>query len=255
MRRFVSAVAVYMLAAVVFGPATGQAAIVTVALDVDPNSATSGSYTTGDLVEVTVRASSDGASGQGFSGGDFGSGSYGVSVDGTYLKIHDILFLSGQVDTEADANNYNGTLSYFKADDTWVYNEFTDFVAPDPNLPDNIILTDTSMRVIPAAHLSAGFDLGRTAPIEFIHIVLEVQAGLTPNTSSAVTFYGQMGAYGVASQKDIHAVIFGSASSDPNNPDIASGSFDITNIPEPASLALLLAGSAVLAARRRRSSS
>lgn len=244
MKSFIGVTAC-ILAVTLSTSSASQAATVTVALTVDPSSTLSDYWTAGDLVEVTVRASSDGGSGQGFSGADLGSGSFGVTVDGTSLKIHDVKFNGTvQVDTESSATSFDGLLGYVKADDTWVYDEFTDFVKPDPNDTRNIILTDTRMRAIPSAILGQ-YDLGRGTPADFVHIVFEVQAGFASNSSSAVTFYGQMGAYGVA-QQDIASNIFGTVGGDVN-----SGSFSVTNLPEPATVGVLLVGLVSLLTRRR----
>lgn len=222
-----------------------SAATVTVSLIAGPTSELSGEWTAGNLLEIVVQATSDGASGQGFSGADFGSGGFGITVDGAKLKIHDVLFNGTlQVDTEASATSFNNVLGYLKADDTWVYDEFTDFIPPAPPDTRNIILTDTSMRAIASAVLGE-YDLGRAAPADFLHIVLEVQAGFTPNSTAGVTFYGQMGAFGVA-QADIRSNIFGTIGN-----DINTGTLALTNLPEPASVVLVLIGCAALSARRR----
>jgi len=244
MKYCISVTAVF-LAAMLLAPSASQANVVTVSLVVDSNSVLSSNWTAGNLVEVVVQATSDGGSGQGFAGADFGSGGFKISVDGNCLKIHDVKFNGTiQVDTESSATSFDGLLGYVKADDLWAYDEFTDFVKPDPNDTRNIILTDTSIRAIPSAVLGQ-YDLGRSAPVDFLHIVLEVQSGFAPNSSTPVTFYGQMVAYGV-DQDDIRSNLFGTTGGDTN-----TGSFTVTNLPEPASIALLLMGSLWLPARRR----
>ncbi len=237
--------AVSLLTVTLLALSTSQANVVTVSLAVDPSSVLSSNWTTGDLVEVVVQATSNGEPNQGFAGADLGSGSFGITVDGNDLRVRDVKF-SGtmQVDTESLATSLNGMGGYVKADDMWVFDNFTDFVKPDPNDSRDIILTDTRIRAIPSAVIGQ-LNLGRGAPVDFLHIVLEVQAGLVPNSSAYVTFYGQMGAFGAA-QEDIRSNLFGTI-----NGDVNTGSFAVTNLPEPASVALLLAGSLLWSVRRR----
>lgn len=223
--------------------ATSQASTVTVSLVTSPGTVLSAQWAPGSLIEINVQATSDGGAGQGFAGGDFGRVGHSISVDGTCLKIHDITMGAMQVDTESLANGLNGVAGYSKAGDSWAYDKFSDFTLPDTSDPRNVIMTNTSMRIIPSA-VTGQLDLGRGAAVNFLHLVLEVQPGFTSGMTSMVTFYGQVGAFNVA-QPDVRSNLFGSLGGDTN-----TGTLTLTQTPEPVSALLMLCGGLGLLSRR-----
>jgi len=217
----------------------------TISLDVSPATPTTGMWSAGDLIEVVITASSDGAANQGFAGADFKSGDYALSVlDPTRLKIHDVLVahpIQGgiQIDTESDAALWDGAYGYVKADDCWVYDGYADFLG-------DVVMSESSFEAVASAPIGADQSAGVASPVSFVHLVLEVQGGFSPGESSSVRFYGHVAAYNTE-ELETSSVIFGTPGG-----AINSGNFNVTIIPDPATGLVLLAGGAVAALRRRR---
>lgn len=228
-----------------FASTVVQASITTITLDVDPSTPTSGNWSTGDLVEIIIRASSSGDPGQGFSGADFLTDFRGIFVDTGKVKIHDILYFLGetgiQVDTEENADLYNGYGGYSMAGDTWVYDDFPDFTG-------DVIMEAGSFEAIV---MSSGddLDLGIDGqPVNFLHVVFEIQSGFDVGESTDVTYTGQLGAYGQEIGDEVWSDIFGEFTQS----DDATGSFSLTLTPEPTTALLLLVGMAATVVRRKR---
>jgi hypothetical protein len=204
---------------------------------------TTGSWTAGNLIQVNITAQTDANNDlQGFYGAEFGSEGMGFTVDTTKLKIHDVAFVGTQIDAENNATSYDTLLGYSKAADTWVYQDFTSFVGSvviDPN--------GSFFRAVPKEPLGGSTALGvRNTAVNFLHLVLEVQPGLSSGQSASVTFTGQVVATNV-SQQDTRANLFGTASLTA----MGTGSFQVVNLPEPASISLLAALGLMYVRRRR----
>lgn len=228
-----------------------------ITLQVSPTTPTQGTWAPMELVEVLIIAYSDGLSNQGLSGADFRTDDLAISVlDPTRLKIWDVWGthpVDGlvQVDTEEDAELLDVLdPSYEMDEDTWVYDEFTDFVyevtdPPPENVP--VMMTETTFEAVADGCQWAGEGMGTGGtPVELVHLVLQIQPGFSVGESSLVKFYGQVAAYGT-DEVDTTSDIFGRP-----GPATNWGTFEIEIIPEPAALGLLLTGMGVLLWRRKR---
>jgi hypothetical protein len=224
------------------GALCAPAAGVVLKMDVSPSTPTSGTWSTGDLIELILRIEIvDGNADQGFSGADFSGSARGLTVDPNDLKIHNVLVdNTAQVHDEGDANMFDGFKGYVKADDTWVYEEFDHFESgPDFDADGG--------RMQAIIDIPTGTeDLGVGAPAEFLHLILKVQSGLAGGTSSAVSFDGQLVHYNYP-PGGVTTDVFGTGGD-----DTVSASFDVTNIPEPCTMLGLLAAAVVLGPCRRR---
>ena len=195
----------------------GQAALVS--LGVSPDTQTTGTWTQGQLIEIVLQIDVTGNENQGFSGADFKGAGRGLFVDTDYLKIHDVLFNTIQVDTQTFAQALDGMPGYEKEDDTWWHDPFTDFTG-------TVDFTDSSIQAVAGAPVEAGFELGLAGPIGYLHLVLEVQAGLAdPWISTDVSFAGQLVSYDLVGPNQVD--IFGTLSEPGQN--IGSGGFTINS--------------------------
>jgi hypothetical protein len=230
------------------GTATANPAPVYVTLEVSPATPTAGNWGPGSLVEMTILGSTDGGPNQGFSGADFRTDALGIRVlDPTRLHIHDVkAFGSFQVDTESDAETYEGTAGsgYVKSEDSWAYDEYSVFQG-------SVDMTDTTFEAVAMCDLQQyGDGLGTGGvPVEFLHIVLEIQGDWPMGASSAVEFYGQVGAYNQP-EEETGSIIFGSQLDPPGS--VNMGQFTLTRVPEPSTVLLLLSGVAVFSGKTRR---
>jgi hypothetical protein len=240
------ALALVVMVAFSCSPAAADPVFVT--LEVSPATPPEGDWGPGSLVEIIILASTDGASNQGFSGADFLTGDLGIRVlDPTRLHIHDVrAFGTFQVDTETDAANYQGTggSEYLMAEDTWVYDEFAVFQG-------SVDMTDTTFEAVARCDLQTyGDGLGTGGiPVEFLHVVLEIQGDWAMGEMSLLEFYGQVGAYNQP-EEQTGSIIFGSRSDPPGS--VNTGRLLLTRVPEPCTAVLLLTGLAALLGRRRR---
>lgn len=225
---------------VAFCSAPAQAA--KVSLDVNPATPTSGSWNAGDLIEIILQVAVDGQTDQGFSGSDFKGDGRGLTVDTNYVRIRDVLFNSTlQVDVEDSAAAFDGVAGYEMDNDTWWYGPFTDFAG-------TVDFTDASLEAVVGAPTEAGFQLGLSGPINYLHLILEVQPGMTVvGASTEVTFVGQLVSYDLAGPNQTS--VFGNLS--PLGSDMGSGSFTLTNVPEPYAGVIMLVGVLALLRRRR----
>ncbi|MGC9454574.1 MAG: PEP-CTERM sorting domain-containing protein [Phycisphaerae bacterium] len=235
-RRSFGLVAVSVLLACSVASAT------TITIDLEDPAAASGMWSAGDLIRLVITVESDGASNQGISLVDFKTGAYSLSViDSTKLHVHDVLAGSNgtvQVDSEYWAGVFDGSDGYVKNDDTWAYDELADFLG-------SVDVSDTSFEAVANTPLDMGSGLGTDGEIGFLNLVLEVQPGFALNDTAGVQLYCEVAAYNTA-KEDTSSVVFGSAGGAVN-----SGQFVVTNVPEPTTAVLVLAGLAGLIRRRR----
>lgn len=206
--------------------ALAQGAVVS--LNTSPGTATADWWAEGELIEITLQISVDGQPSQGFSGADFRGAGRGIAVDTNYLKIHDVMFTTMQVDTEELAVALNPMPGYAMADDTWWYdwhNPASAAIGP-VDFTGSVDFAADGSRVEAVAGLpvEAGFQQGLSEPINYLHLVLEVQPGLAePWISTEISFTGQLASYDLAGPNQVN--IFGNLSV--LGQDVGSGSFSL----------------------------
>lgn len=238
-RRIFGLVALSLLLACSVASATN------ITIDLEDPAAATGEWSAGDLIRLVVTIESDGASNQGISLVDFKTDAYSLSVmDSTKLHVRDVLLAhptlgDTQIDAESDASLWDGLYGYSKADDTWVYDEFADFLG-------SVDVSDTSFEAVANTPLELGSGLGTGGPMDFLYLVLEVQPGFGLDESAQVELFCEVAAYNT-DKSATSSVVFGSQGSAEN-----SGRFTVTNIPEPTTAILLAAGLAGLLRRRMR---
>jgi len=137
-----------------------------------------------------------------------------------------------QIDKAGDAQYANGKSSppgyptYYKSQDTWVYDSLASFLG-------SVDMAPSSFEAIARLPLGGDSSLGTVTPVSFLQLVLEVQPGLVCGGSANVTFRGELVAFDVP-QEQTTSMVFGSQGQE--------GSFTLTNTPEPATTAMLLVG-------------
>jgi uncharacterized protein (TIGR03382 family) len=195
--------------------ATTAAPATTLTLDLSDWGATEGVWSAGDSIQFVITAESDGASNQGFDSCDLYLYGHGMTVDPTLVKITNVT-------VAADFTDY-----LYDPDISADGSEFNVITGVDP--------------------IGGDQSLGTDGPVDFMTVTLEVQSGFTPGSTADVTFDAQVSIFNDTQPSTLSTDFFGTLSSDDEN----VGTIELTNLPEPVTAVVLLAGLGALLRRRK----
>ncbi len=201
-----------------------------------------GDFSPGEgLVTLVISAQHDGVGSDyqlfnGLQGYASGTGLWVDAADTSKIEINQISFMSSPVDTESLATIYDPSPDYAKADDTWFYEPYTNFL-DGPTADDPAEWRFTATRATGATEDEADFlhlVLNKTAAYDGspVEIYLGGMWSLVGAPPAGVTFSGLI---------EHHSDC---------GPD-ANEKIGVITVPEPVSAVLLLSGSLAMFWRRR----